>query len=134
MQRLYELEFGRSCEADQFQLRRIVLGNLDLGAILSSSEPFTIHRFGYGARPTVMDYDPTFRPPTDPANPAHYAFLLAGPDDKGDADYFICPESFGVERVILSGNRRERTISVDLVSFERILFLWRATFRVPDGI
>ncbi len=128
----YELEFQHTGNQGAFQLRRVVLGNLDLQAILASPTPSTIHRFGYGARPTVMDYDPAFRPPTDPAHPGPYAFLLAGPDDQGRCDYFICPEAFGVERAILTGDPLNRTITVELVSFERILLLWRATFPVPD--
>ena len=134
----FELEFRRSTRKELFQLRRIVLGNLDIEAILRSPAPLTIHRFGYAARPTVMEYDPAFRPATDPDNPDTYAFLLAGPDDIGqeggrdDSNYFTCPESFGVERAILSGDTQNRTMTVELVSFERILLLWKATFDVPN--
>ncbi len=132
---LYDLEFQRSCCKGEFQLRRLVFGNLDLRAIWNSVEPWTLHRFGYGARPTIMDYDAGFEPPTNPNHPAHYAYLLAGTHavskGTGRADYYVMPEPFGLERAIFSRDRATNDLVIDLISFERILFLWRA--RVPLG-
>lgn len=122
----FEFELRREGIAGKYELQRIVIGNIDLDDIPVYPEYLTLHRFGYGARDTVMDYDPKFRPPSEPLQISHYAYPLGGEGDAADASNDICPEGFGVERAILSWSSAERTeLAIDLISFERILPLWQ---------
>ena len=138
---LYELELSRNSKNNDFELRRIIFGNLNLESLpvykaddLKNSF-WTIHRFGYGARPTVMNSNPNFRLPHERSRPVHYAYLLAGKDQNpGQANKYICPESFGVERAIFTWDDISKTrLTIDLISFERILPVWQGTVIFPTG-
>jgi hypothetical protein len=77
---------------------------------------WTLHRFGYGARDTVMDYDNTFLPPSDTPIPSHYAYQLGGEGSADEAFNYICPEGFGVERAIFAWEDSSRTkLVIDLI-------------------
>ena len=121
-----ELELRRSGTEGEYQLRRFVFGNILLEEIPVYPDFWTLHRFGYGARNTVMDYDDKFVPPSDTSIASHYAYQLGGEGSADEAFNYICPEGFGVERAIFAweDSSREQLV-IDLISFERILPLWQ---------
>jgi len=133
----FELEFQRSKGSGRPELRRLVIGNI--GNVPQYPDNLTVNRFGYGPRETIMDYDPTFVPPaSDSATPAVYTYLLAG-WTIADANLYITPESFGLERAILSrpspfSTNDSNVIEMDLISFERILPVWQARITLPDSV
>ena len=126
-----EIELRRNGVAGQYDLRRIVVGNIDLNEIPVYPSFWTLHRFGYGARDTVMNYNEAFRPPSEPLEISHYGYQLGGEGTPDSATNYICPEGFGVERAILSWSCSARSqLVVDLISFERILPLWQGTIDI----
>ncbi|WP_299489999.1 hypothetical protein [Acaryochloris sp. IP29b_bin.137] len=136
----HEVEFLRSNYPTEFQLRRLVFGNIDLHYAGSDSEvpqyprSLTIHRIGYDPRPTTLNYDPDFRPNVAPDAAGRYAFLLAGSIISGSSSY-VTPESFGVERLILSRDYCDPSILVvDAISFERILPVWQVRVKLPSTL
>lgn len=130
-----EIELRRTGVAGQYGLRRIVIGNIDLNSIPVYPSFWTLHRFGYGARDTVMDYEKRFRPPSEPLDISHYAYQLGGEGTANSAVNYICPEGFGVERAILSWSSSTRSkLVVDLISFERILPLWQGTIDLGSPV
>lgn len=136
----HELEFLRSHCATKFQLRRLVIGNIDLGIKDSQSEipqypeAHTIHRIGYDPRPTSMNYDRDFKPNLSPESVGRYAFFLAGSTVE-DSYSYVTPESFGVERLILSRDYHDSNILViDAISFERILPVWQVRVQLPNKL
>ena len=55
-----------------------------------------------------------------------YAFLLAeNVGDGSDKALFIQPESWGIERAIMSFDESRTQLSIDLISFERIIPVWQ---------
>jgi hypothetical protein len=128
----FELELRRSGANDKYELRRFVFGNIDINniPIYSKSSPeetiWTLHRFGYGARNTSMDYDADFVPPSETSQVSHYAYQLGGEVDPGKSFNYICPEGFGVERAIFAWEDSSKSrLVIDLISFERILPVWQ---------
>ncbi len=77
---------------------------------------------------TGFDYN------SESSDPVPYAYLLAGSRPCAvEADYYVCPESFGVERAIFSWNDEARTaLTLDLISFERILPVWQAILQIKE--
>lgn len=133
------LELRRQGCDQSFEFRRIVFGNLNLKAVPlydadSPEDSFlTIHRFGYGARSTNMEYKKKFELPHGEKSPPHFAYLLAGDSsDAESANSYICPESFGVERAIFTWES-PTILAIDLISFERILPVWQGRIEFPDG-
>ena len=133
------LELHRVSGEGNFEFRRIVFGNLDIKKIpqYDKENPkksfWTMHRFGYGARDTTQRYEEGFKLPHERSEPVHFGYLLAGTSrDPKHADYYICPESFGVERAIFTWES-ETELVIDLISFERILPVWQGNVTFPDG-
>lgn len=122
-----EIELRRAGTEGKYELRRFIFGNIDLDKIPVYSEGFwTLHRFGYGARDTSMNYDADFVPPSETSQISHYAYQLGGEGDSSDSFNYICPEGFGVERAIFSWEDFSKTrLVIDLISFERILPVWQ---------
>jgi len=132
------LELHRISGEGNFEFRRIVFGNLDVTKIptYKASDPknsfWTMHRFGYGARDTKQVYNEKFVLPHEENAPVHFGYLLAGTSrDPSHADYYICPESFGVERAIFTWESKN-VLVVDLISFERILPVWQGRITFPS--
>ena len=134
---LYEFELRRARSAGPAgrQLRRIIVGNVALSDIKRAGErdPFTFFKFGYGARPATMRYDPNFVPAGEQQGPVPYAYLLAGKARQtSTARTYVHPEGFGVERLILSWKDPSRKIlEVDIMGFERILPIWKGEVAFP---
>ena len=121
-----ELDLRSSTVDKAYGFRRLVVGNIDLDSIPVFPAFYTMHRLGFGARNTVMYYDPGFVPSSDLEIKPHYAYLLGGDGENNDAKTYIPPEGFGIERVILSWKNYDRTVlTIDLISFERILPIWQ---------
>ena len=130
-----ELELRRAGIDGEYELRRFVFGNISLQKIPVYPEFWTLHRFGYGARDTVMDYESEFVPPSDTPVPSYYAYQLGGEGKAEEANNYICPEGFGVERAIFSWEDESRTrLVIDLISFERILPLWQGVVDISEPL
>ncbi|MEL6637146.1 MAG: hypothetical protein AAFR05_10385 [Bacteroidota bacterium] len=124
----YELQLLNKKPRAQKELHRIVIGNLDLDQIPHYPNFFTLHRFAFCPRNTTALYDPDWRPCSeshDKKSALYAAVLAAGPDD--DAIY-IQPESWGIERAILS--REGEDLVVDLISYERIVPVWQGRIQI----
>lgn len=127
--KLHELTLVRPC-AQELDLHRIVIGNLDLRKVPGYPRSLVIDRFCYAPRPTSMLYDDTWRPPAHEeagdSPSAMYACLLAqGGDWDENSGTFLQPESWGVERAILSRTPGGRHLVIDLMSFEHIVPVWQ---------
>lgn len=129
-QNLDEVILERSSPCHPLELHRIVLGNLDLATIREKGKFFTLDRFCFNPRPTSDLYCPKWKPAVERyghARQTPYGFLLAQPPDQGqNRGVFIQPESWGVERAVLSFEGSGRNVLViDLISFERIVPVWQ---------
>lgn len=140
---LFTLELLRTADTSNFELRRIVFGNINLKdkvPVYNPRQPeetiWTLDRFGLGARNTSMTYDTTFIPPHGETTPSHFAYILAGSSqDPKDAIKYVCPEPFGVERAIFAWANPEKTkLVIDLMSFERILPVWQGEIDLPSEL
>ncbi|MCG9890781.1 MAG: hypothetical protein MH252_06880 [Thermosynechococcaceae cyanobacterium MS004] len=122
-----EIELRRAGTEGKYELRRFIFGNIDLNKIPAYLDGFwTLHRFGYGARDTSMNYDADFTPPSKTPQVSHYAYQLGGEGDSTTSFNYICPEGFGVERAIFAWeDSSKRRLVIDLISFERILPVWQ---------
>ena len=134
----YWLELRRQGCCDQFEFRRIVFGNLDLKNIPPYDEQnleksfWTLHRFGYGARNTSQIYEKDYVLPHGEDGPVPFAYLLAGETENAqDAEHYVCPESFGIERAIFTWESKNELV-IDLISFERILPVWQGRITFPN--
>jgi hypothetical protein len=118
-------------DPEKLELHRVVIGNISLSQLGKRSRYRVVDRFGFNPRPTVTSYDANWRPANEQdggIENAPYAWLLARPE-KGGAEQgvYIQSESWGVERAILSLDDLDpRKLVVDLISFERIVPVWRA--------
>ena len=120
-------------KAKGLDLHRVLIGNIDLTELKRNGSSKTIDRFGFNPRSTVRDYCPDWRPAVESGvKGAPYAWLLArgASEDEG---VFIQSESWGVERAILTRLSKKKLV-VDLISFERIVPVWRATLKIPKPI
>ncbi|GAA4278014.1 hypothetical protein [Aquimarina mytili] len=110
------------------ELQRLVVGNIDLDSIPTYPEIQTIDRFCFAPRKTTSKYDENWLPSSiKEKNNTTYAFLLT------DQNNYIQPESWGLERMILSKENNERLI-IDLISYERILPIWQGSIKVQNVV
>ncbi len=124
----YELQLINKKPRAKKELHRIVIGNIDLDTIPRYPEYFTLHRFSFCPRQTSSLYDPNWRPCNEELTQksALYACVLAeGPDDNA---IYIQPESWGIERAILS--REDDDLVIDLISYERIVPVWQGRIKL----
>lgn len=127
---LHELQLVNKKPRAQKELHRIVIGNIDLDQIPHYPEYFTLHRFGFSPRNTSSLYDADWRPASERyrSKQALYACCLAaGPDHQAT---YIQPESWGIERAILS--REGKDLVIDIISYERIVPVWQGRIRLFD--
>ncbi len=125
---LYDIQLinSNSKNLDQYGIKRIIIGNIFLDDIPVYPDYFTFNRFDFGSRDTTMDYDPNFSPTSESCPISHYAYILAGKKEPKDAIRYVCPEGFGVERIILSWEDiTQKNLVIDIISFERILPVWQ---------
>ncbi len=114
--------------ANAKELQKLVVGNIDLDTIPTYPEIQTIDRFCFAPRKTTSEYDKSWCPPSiKEKNNTTYAFLLTSGNN------YIQPESWGIERMILSKENNEM-LTIDLISYERILPIWQGTIKTQNLI
>ncbi|MEO0445101.1 MAG: hypothetical protein AAF191_03380 [Verrucomicrobiota bacterium] len=120
--------------AADLDLHRIVLGNISMDLIPTYPDYYTFNRFCYNPRPTTSYYDHAWKPAHKTGEEAPYAFVLGRTrDDDPNTGVFIQPESWGIERCILSFADADRSVLVvDLMSFERIVPVWQGIITFPN--
>ena len=126
---LHELTLSRTSDSiGSKDLHTIVLGNFRLEDIPTYPELLTYDRFCFAVRPTTSTYNLSWEAPSlIGRSSCKYGFLLT----KNNA--FIQPEGWGIERAILSRSPDDANeITVDLISYERILPVWQGTFKLEE--
>ncbi len=120
-------------------LHEIVIGNIDIEAEALQNGFLTMDRFCFHPRKTTSYYDHGWLPAAErygAHKKAVYAFFLgAARGYQSDAGWlkgqiFIQPESWGIERAILS--RKGNKLTLDLMSYERIVPVWQGSIDLED--
>ena len=125
---LYEIQLiNTATNLERTDLHKIIIGNIKLTEIPIYPNYKTIHRFCFNPRDTSSEYDHQWLPANELYNDkkAPYACLLAA-NTSGDKHIYIQPESWGLERAILSYvDRGKKKLTIDLISYERIIPVWQ---------
>ncbi|MEW7291618.1 hypothetical protein [Aquimarina sp. 2304DJ70-9] len=114
--------------ANTKELYKLIVGNIDIDTIPTYPEIQTIDRFCFAPRKTTSEYDKNWLPSSiKEKNNTTYAFALTSDNN------YIQPESWGIERMILSKENDEKII-IDLISYERILPIWQGAIKTQNLI